>query len=235
MAEIKVAGDIVRPRCVLVTGAYGALGSAVSEAFTRAGYRVVRVNHGAVPAGPESANAFGIGNLDLSNPQAAVAAVAAALKLLGGLDVVVNVAGGFAWGLLSEKSIEAWEHLYSLNLRTCLNTCIAALPHLQAGGRIINIGAMAAVQAAAGMSAYAAAKSCVHRLTESLAAELQPRSITVNAVLPSTMDTSQNRLAMPDTDPARWTPPSAVAEVILFLGSPESQAVNGALIPVGGT
>jgi len=234
MAEIAATTETLRSRCVLVTGAYGALGSAVSEAFIRAGCRVARVNHGAVPVGSDSASSFGIGNLDLSNPQAALVAVAAALKIMERLDVVVNVAGGFSWELLSEESIGTWERLYSLNLRTCLNTCIAALPHLQPGGRIINIGAMAAVQAAAGMSAYAAAKSCVHRLTESLAVELRQRKITVNAVLPSTMDTPQNRLAMPDTDPALWTRPSAVAEVILFLGSPESQAVSGALIPVGG-
>jgi NAD(P)-dependent dehydrogenase (short-subunit alcohol dehydrogenase family) len=234
MAEIAATVETLNPRCVLVTGAYGALGSAVSEAFSRAGCRVARVNHGAVPAGGDSAGCFGIGNLDLSRPEAAHAAVASALKVMGRLDVVVNVAGGFAWGPLSEESIDTWERLYSLNLRTCLNTCIAALPHLQPGGRIINIGARAAVQAATGMSAYAAAKSCVHRLTESLAAELRGRKITVNAVLPSTMDTPQNRLAMPDTDPALWTRPSAVAEVILFLASPGSQAISGALIPLGG-
>jgi NAD(P)-dependent dehydrogenase (short-subunit alcohol dehydrogenase family) len=206
----------------------------VSEAFIRAGCRVARVNHGPVPAGTDTADSFGIGNVDLSKPEAAHAAVASALKLMAKLDVVVNVAGGFAWGVLSEESIETWDRMYSLNLRTCLNTCIAALPQLQTGGRIINIGAMAAVQAAAGMSAYAAAKSCVHRLTESLAAELRPRKITVNAILPSTMDTPQNRLAMPDADPGLWTRPSAVAEVILFLASPGSQAMSGALIPVGG-
>jgi NAD(P)-dependent dehydrogenase (short-subunit alcohol dehydrogenase family) len=234
MTDNNAPADAATSRCVLVTGAYGALGSVVSEAFARIGYRVARVNHGTVAASAADATSFGIGNIDLSKPEEALAAVAAAMKQLGRLDAVVNVAGGFAWEKLSGSSAPTWERLYSLNLRTCLNTCVAALPHLPEGGRIINIGAMAAAHAAAGMGAYAAAKSSVHRLTESLAAELLPRRITVNAILPSTMDTPQNRLAMPDSDPTRWTRPEAVAEVILFLASPQSEAVSGALIPVGG-
>lgn len=220
------------PRAALVTGGYGALGRAVSEALLRAGYRVARVSHGPIPNEASGANAFGIGNTDLSSPDQARAAVADAVAHFGRLDVLVNVAGGFSWEPLSENSPEIWDRLYAINVRTCLNACVAALSHLKEGGRIINIGAMAAAHAGAGMGAYAAAKSAVARLTESLAEEMQPRGITVNAVLPATLDTLQNRSSMPSADPTRWTPPEAVADVIVFIASPASQAINGALIPV---
>lgn len=222
-------------RCALVTGGYGALGTAVSETFARAGYRVARVNHGPVPNGEASTSTFGIGNVDLSDPSAAARAVAEALRLLGGLHVLVNVAGGFAWEKLSDRSAATWQRQYALNLATCLNTCIAAVPHLGKGARVINVGAMAAARAGAGMGAYTAAKSGVHRLTESLAAELRPLEITVNAVLPTTIDTPQNRAAMPKADTSGWTSPEAISEVILFLASTQSQAISGALIPVGRT
>jgi NAD(P)-dependent dehydrogenase (short-subunit alcohol dehydrogenase family) len=219
-------------RAALVTGGYGALGRTVSEALLRAGYRVARVSHAPIPTEAPGDSAFGIGNTDLSSPDQARTAVAAAVARFGRLDVLVNVAGGFSWEPLSPTSPETWDRLYAINVRTCLNACVAALPHLKDGGRIINIGAMAAAHASAGMGAYAAAKSAVARLTESLAAEVQPRGITVNAVLPATLDTPQNRGSMPTADPARWTPPEAVADVIVFIASPASQAINGALIPV---
>jgi NAD(P)-dependent dehydrogenase (short-subunit alcohol dehydrogenase family) len=219
-------------RSVLVTGGYGALGTAVAEAFLRAGYHVARVNHGPVPGDAPDASSIGIGNTDLSNPEEARAAIATAVARFGMLDALVNVAGGFSWAPLADDSPATWQRLYAINVGTCLNSCVAALPHLKDGGRIINIGAMAAVQASAGMGPYAAAKSAVARLTESLAAELQRRRITVNAVLPATMDTPQNRRSMPATDPVRWTRPEAVADVIVFLASPASQAITGALIPV---
>jgi len=218
------------PRCALVTGGFGTLGTAVTEAFLREGYRVARVNHAAVPTSAASANSIGIGPIDLANCEEAREAVATALTRLGALHVVVNAAGGFAWEVLSDTSPATWARLHALNVQTCLNTCVAALPHLKDGSRIINIGAMA--EAGAGMGAYTAAKSAVARLTESLAAEVRTRGVTVNAVLPGTIDTPQNRRSMPDTEPAHWTRPEAIAEVILFLASPASHAINGALIPV---
>jgi NAD(P)-dependent dehydrogenase (short-subunit alcohol dehydrogenase family) len=224
--------DAPGSRAALITGGYGALGTAVAESFLRAGYRVARVSHGVVPDEVPGASSIGIGNTDLSIPEQARAAVAKAVAQFGMLDVLVNVAGGFSWAPLADDSAATWERLYAINVGTCLNTCVAALPHLKEGGRIINIGAMSAARASAGMGPYAAAKSAVARLTESLAAELQQRRITVNAVLPATMDTPQNRRSMPTTDPVHWTRPEAVAEVIAFLASPASQAISGALIPV---
>jgi NAD(P)-dependent dehydrogenase (short-subunit alcohol dehydrogenase family) len=125
--------------------------------------------------------------------------------------------------------------MYALNVATALNASRAAIPHLAASGagRIVNVGAMGALQSGAGMGAYAASKAGVHRLTEALAAELKGK-ITVNAVLPSIIDTAANRASMPKSDFAKWVTPQELADVILFLASDAASAVTGALLPVNG-
>jgi NAD(P)-dependent dehydrogenase (short-subunit alcohol dehydrogenase family) len=102
------------------------------------------------------------------------------------------------------------------------------------GGRIVTVGAAAAAKGVAQMGAYCASKSALVRLTESLSAELRDRNINVNCVLPSIIDTPDNRAAMPDADPARWVAPQALAEVIVFLASEGARAIHGAAIPVTG-
>jgi len=123
-----------------------------------------------------------------------------------------------------------------MNLRTAVACAKAALPHLLKGGngRIINIGAMGALKARAGMGGYAASKAGVAKLTEALADELKDRGITVNALLPSTLDTPRNRLDMPAADFSRWVAPAAIGDVIAFLMSDAAAAITGALIPVAG-
>jgi len=154
----------------------------------------------------------------------------------GGIDVLVNVAGGFRWELVEGGQLETWDEMYAMNLRTAVVSSRAALPALleRGRGRIVNVGAGAALRATAGMGAYAASKSGVERLTEALAAELKDRGITVNAVLPGTIDTPRNRADMPDADFARWVAPEAIADVIVFLASDAARAVTGAAIPVFG-
>jgi NAD(P)-dependent dehydrogenase (short-subunit alcohol dehydrogenase family) len=148
----------------------------------------------------------------------------------------VNAAGGFRWQPLADGDIDVWDQMYAVNLKTAVVACKAALPYLVAAGtgRIINIGAGAAAKAAAGMGAYTAAKSGVMRLTESLSQELIDRGITVNAILPGTIDTPQNRSDMPDADRTRWVSPQEIADVVLFLASNAARAVTGVAIPVFG-
>jgi NAD(P)-dependent dehydrogenase (short-subunit alcohol dehydrogenase family) len=131
---------------------------------------------------------------------------------------------------------EAWERMHRLNVTTVLNACRAALPSLleSPAGRIVNVGAQGAVRAAAGMGCYAAAKSGVHRLTEALAEEVKGTGVTVNAVLPSIIDTDANRADMPDSDFAKWVRPEELAEVMLFLASERASGITGALVPVTG-
>ncbi|HEX4197993.1 MAG TPA: SDR family NAD(P)-dependent oxidoreductase [Caulobacteraceae bacterium] len=226
-------------RNVLVTGAFGGLGGAVVEAFVANGDRVAAVDLAAeAPAALAAAvggRAVMLGGHDLGDPAGAAAAVeAAAAALDGRLDGLVNLAGGFAWQTVADGDAETWDRLYTMNLKTCVNMCRAAIPHLRrAGGRIVNVGAGGAVKAAAGMGAYAASKSGVHRLTEALAEELKGE-VAVNAVLPSTIDTPANRRDLPNADFSAWVTPADLAQVILFLASDKARAVTGALLAVNG-
>lgn len=220
-------------RVILVTGGHGALGSAVVQAALADGLKVAVVDHAQGLPVPEGV--LELGGVDLTNPASAQQAIDAAVARFGRLDALLNIAGGFVWQT-TDDAAPAWEKMFALNLSTALNASRAALPHLKASpeGRIVNVGANAAVKSAAGMGAYAASKSGVHRLTESLAEELKSSSVTVNAVLPSILDTEQNRKDMPDADPSTWVAPADLARVILFLASPEARAVTGALVPVTG-
>lgn len=218
-------------RTFAVTGGLGALGRATVAALQARGARVVVLDF--APAVELGEGVTVIGGVDVAEPTAVSAALQQALGD-GPLSGLVNIAGGFAWETLAGGAIDTWDLLYRRNLRSAVASSQAALPHLREGGRIVNVGALGAVKAAAGMGAYAASKAGVMRFTEALAEELKDRGITVNAVLPSIIDTAANRADMPKADFSRWVSPSALAEVILFLLSPAAAAVTGALIPVPG-
>jgi NAD(P)-dependent dehydrogenase (short-subunit alcohol dehydrogenase family) len=220
-------------RSIIVTGGFGVLGQAVAEAFVAAGDKVARVDF--VPTAHSAlAGALDIGGVDLTDAAATQAALTMAAAEHGGLDVLVNVAGGFTWETLEGGSIDSWARMQSMNLISNATITQLALPLLKASdaGRIVSIGAGAAIKAGMGMGAYAASKSGVHRLTEALAEELAGSSVTVNAILPSIIDTPTNRKDMPDADTSQWVQPAAVADVILFLASPAARSITGALIPV---
>lgn len=222
----------LKNKVVVVTGGLGSLGRAVSAAAVSAGAKVYAVDvvDGQPESGVESTPA-----LDLGDPEATNKAFSDIASKAGGIDALVNVAGGFAWETIDEGSIDTWDFLYKLNVRTAVNASKAALSHMpENGGRIVNISAAGSVKADLGLGAYAASKSGVSRLTEALAEELKGRNITVNAVQPSIIDTKPNREAMPDADFATWVTPAALADVILFLISPQAEAITGALIPVVG-
>ncbi len=220
-------------RTLVITGGHGVLGRAVTAAARADGLNVAVIDHARGQAVPDGA--LELGGVDLTDPSATQAAMAAAAERFGRLDALLNIAGGFIWQTADDAE-PAWDRMFALNLTTALNASRAALPYLKASpdGRIVNVGANGALKAAAGMGAYAASKAGVHRLTESLAEELKASSVTVNAVLPSILDTPQNRADMPDADPAKWVQPADLARVMLFLASPESRAITGALIPVTG-
>ena len=221
---------------VLVTGGFGTLGIAVVRAALAAGARVTAVDRATVPATDAPAGARLVGDVDLADAATAAATFDRIAAAGGGLDALVNVAGTFRWETVEGGSPDTWDLLYRVNLRTAVAASKAALPHLIArgGGSIVNVGAGAAAKAGAGMGAYAASKSGVARLTEALAEELKDRAITVNAVLPSIIDTPPNRADMPKADFDRWVKPAQLADVIVFLLSSQARAVTGALIPVSG-
>jgi NAD(P)-dependent dehydrogenase (short-subunit alcohol dehydrogenase family) len=221
-------------KVVIITGASGALGKVVAKAALTHGACVAGIDHVASQV-PAEANRIEFGGVDLTDAAQAKKAVDATLAHFGRLDVLINIAGGFAFEAVAEGDTKTWQRMYALNVLTALNASQAALPHLSASpaGRIINVGAMGALQAGAGMGPYAASKAGVHRLTEALAAEWKGK-ITVNAVLPSTIDTSANRASMPKADFKKWVTPEELSNVILFLASDEASAITGALLPVSG-
>ena len=223
-------------RVIAITGAFGVLGSAVAKRAAASGARLALIDFAPAPAGPVPDGALALGGVDLTDAGAAATALDAVAAKLGGLDVLINVAGGFRWETLEDGSADSWAGLYKMNVLTTANASRAALPYLRksGAGRIVNVGANGAVKAAMGMGAYAASKAGVHRLTESLAEELKGDAITVNAVLPSILDTPVNRADMPKADPSQWVQPDDLAAVILFLASEEARAVTGALVPVTG-
>jgi NAD(P)-dependent dehydrogenase (short-subunit alcohol dehydrogenase family) len=218
-----------------VSGADGALGGAVATTLEGFGAQVARLDHAAAPVGA-APSALTFNGIDLADDAAAAAVIAKIVQATGRLDGMVNIAGGFRFEKLEEGTLATWDSQYRMNLRTAVACCKAALPYLlkSGSGRIINIGALGAAKAGAGMGAYAASKAGVAKLTESLAEELKDRGVTVNALLPSTLDTPRNRIDMPNADFARWVKPAAIGEVIAFLLSESASAVTGALIPVAG-
>lgn len=220
-------------RVIAITGGHGVLGKAVLAAALDAGLKVAVIDHASGHATPEGVQE--IGGVDLTDPEQAQKAIDAVVGRYGRLDILANIAGGFVWQT-ADDAAPAWERMHALNVTTALNATRAALPCLKAAdeGRIINVGSAAALKAGAGMGAYGAAKAGVHALTQSLAEELKATTVTVNAVLPSIIDTPANRHDMPDADPASWVAPADLARVILFLASPDSRAMTGALVPVTG-
>ena len=222
-------------KIIAVTGGFGALGRAVGDALQAAGAQVALIDRTPAPAGLSSA-VLALPDVDLGQVDDARRAMEQIVARFGGLDGLVNVAGGFRYETVEAGSVETWDRLFAINVRTALLASQAALPLLLArgGGRIVNVGANAASQAGLGMGAYAASKSGVARLTEAMAEEFKDRGITVNAVLPSILDTPANRADMPQADPSRWVSPSALAQVIVFLLSDAGAPITGALIPVKG-
>jgi len=223
----------VSERVIAVTGGHGSLGRAVVEAALADGLRVAVIDHAAGQSVPEGV--LELAGVDLTDPASAQTAIDAVAAHFGRLDALLNIAGGFVWQTTDDAD-PAWAKMFALNVATALNASRAALPHLKRSdeGRIVNVGANGALRAAAGMGAYAASKAGVHRLTEAMAEELKDTNVTVNAVLPLILDTDQNRRDMPDADPAKWVAPADLARIMLFLASPESRAMTGALIPVTG-
>lgn len=218
-------------KIVIVAGGFGVLGRAVVTELVRRGFVIAAVDMAPAPA--DFAGALAIGGVDLADDRSVETAYATVAERLGAVDALVNVAGGFTWELVNGGSLESWDRMYRMNLRTAAASTRAALPHLSGnGGAIVNVGAAGAARPGAGMAPYAASKAGVRALTESLADELRARKIRVNAVLPTIIDTPANRGDMPDADRSAWVRPEAAARVIAFLISDDAGAITGASVPL---
>lgn len=227
-----------RARTVLITGAAGHLGRALTDHFLAQGAHLVLLDRQAPPGGawPVTSERILFCEVDLLDRGQVRQAVAQGEARFGGLDAVCHVAGGFAMGEpVHETSDRTWDHLIDLNARTLIHVAAAVVPLLERrGGSLVTVGAGAAMHGTAGMGAYSASKSALIRLTESMSDELKGRGVRVNCVLPSIIDTPDNRRAMPEAEWSAWVAPHALADVIGFLCSPAARAVHGVCLPVRG-
>ena len=232
-----------RDQVVIVTGAAGNLGSVTARAFREAGARLVLIDHRLARLEEQ----FGdlqdddsgpiLADVDLTDSGAVESMIFEVVQQLGDIDVLVNIAGGFRSGTpVHETSIDAWQYMLDLNARTVLIMARAVVPHMlqQKSGKTVNVASRSALQGRANAAAYAAAKSAVVRLTESMSAELKEAGINVNCIIPGTLDTPQNRAAMPDASFEKLVQPAAIGDVILFLTSQRARALHGACVPAYG-
>jgi NAD(P)-dependent dehydrogenase (short-subunit alcohol dehydrogenase family) len=227
---------------VLITGAAGNLGVAVASSFARAGARAVLVDRSraklerAYPDG-DTADCMLLGDLDLADEAALREVVSRAGDHLGPVSVLVNTVGAFRAGKpVHEEDLATWDLLLGVNLRSALVACRAVLPCMLARGRgrIVNVASRDALIGERGTAAYAASKAALLRLTESIADEGRGRGVTANCILPGSIDTPQNRAALPFDAHASLVPLDAVADVVVFLASHAARAISGAALPVFG-
>jgi NAD(P)-dependent dehydrogenase (short-subunit alcohol dehydrogenase family) len=230
-------------KVVIITGSVGNLGMATALALQQVGAKTVLVDRSNdrlresyvnVANSPNHLLASGV---DLANPDSLGQVVKTAVGRFGSIDALVNTVGGWRGGKPAhETDLADWDFLFGINLRTTLLCCRAVIPQMlrQGNGRIVNVASRDALAGSAGYSAYCASKSAVLRLTESMAAELKNSNINVNCIMPGTIDTPQNRKAIPNGDFSKWVAPEAIADVILFLISDAARAINGAVLPVFG-
>ena len=229
-------------KVAVITGAAGNLGHTVATALHDAGARLalVDINEGNLRQIYEQSfaqhDALMI-SADLTDEQSVEKMAAEVNRKLGSIDILTNIAGGFDMGpLVHETPVDDWNRMLDINATSMFLSCRACVPHMlkRGSGRIVSVSARAALNGKARMGPYVVSKAAVIRLTETMAEEHKNDNITVNCILPGTIDTPQNRDAMPDADHDTWVSTVDLANVILFLASNEARAVNGAAIPVYG-
>lgn len=230
-------------RVALVTGAAGNLGGVLAHALEKSGARLslvdlypdrLRETCGDLADGDQH---LLIGSIDLTKEDSVGEAVEKTIQKFGRIDMLFNIAGGYRAGTpVAEALVDEWDLMLNLNARSVFLTSRAVLPHMikRSRGHIVNVGARPGLKGVANAAAYSAAKSAVLRLTESLSAEVKHKGIHVNAVIPGTIDTPENRRAMSNADYSSWVNPEALSDAIMFLASDAARAVHGVILPVLG-
>jgi NAD(P)-dependent dehydrogenase (short-subunit alcohol dehydrogenase family) len=223
-------------RTVVVTGAKGGLGTHVTRAFLDAGDVVVGSSRSIADSEFASDRFSGIA-ADLSKAEDATHLADVVVQRFGAIDVLVHVAGGFAYGgPIQQTSDEIWDQMMGLNARAAFHILRAVIPCMRRrkSGRIIAIGSRAGVEPAANIAAYAASKAALVSLLKTAALENGDLGITANVILPGTIDTEANRQADPQADRSKWVSPQRIAALALFLASDAAAAITGAAVPIYG-
>lgn len=228
---------------VVVTGGTGNLGGPVARAFAQAGAKVVVVDRDAEKQRSlfadwvDEPDYWLAAPVDVMQEAEGAEVIANTLEQFGRIDALVNTVGGYRAGKpVHELDLETWDLMLNLNARSTLIMCKSVLPSMLAQGRgkIVNVAARAALAGSANHAAYAASKAAIMRITESIAAEVREKGVNANCVLPATIDTPDNRQAMPKADTSKWVTPESIAEVILFLCSAAADDLHGVSLPIYG-
>jgi len=220
----------MKGKIVLITGGAGALGQTVVPTFVSTGASVFLGDLNPVQMPGVTAI-----KADFTDQTQIRNLVDEVIRTSGRLDTLINLVGGFATGRVVDTDLSLWQRMLAMNLNTAFLLSQAVLPSMlpRGQGRIVHVAARAALEPFAGAAAYIVSKAGLVGLIRTLAAELQGSGVTVNAVLPSTIDTPANRRAMPTADPSQWTRPESIAHTMVFLASDAASQINGALIPIG--
>ncbi|MCE3224376.1 MAG: Short-chain dehydrogenase/reductase [Nitrospira sp.] len=220
-------------KVVVIAGGSGALGQTVTPACVTAGARVITVDRTITP----KVGGWTALQADVTHEADIRRVVQEVIRTHGGIDVLINLVGGFAKGRAEETDAALWQRMLTMNVTAAFLLSKAVLPHMveRGAGRILHVAAWAAVEPFPGAAAYIVAKSSLMALIKVLALELKGSGVTVNGVLPTTIDTPANRAAMPEVDPCTWTKPESIAETLIFLASEGAGQISGAAIPVGTT
>ena len=217
---------------VLIAGGSGALGKTVVPSFVAAGAQVITVDQHPPPV--QAAVGTDV-KADLTDEADVRRLVDEVIRTAGRIDTVINLVGGFAIGRVVETDVSLWHRMLTMNLTAAFLLSKAVLPHMleRRTGRIVHVAARAALEPFPGAAAYIVSKSGLVALIRALSLELAGSGVTVNGVLPTTIDTPANRSSMPDADPSKWVRPESIAQTLIFLASKEASQINGALIPIG--
>ena len=219
-------------KVVLITGASGALGQTVVPSFVATGAQVI-----AADRHPLSVQVDGCRDMraDVTDEADVRRLVDEVIRTAGRIDALINLVGGFAVGRVVESDASLWHRMLTMNLTAAFLLSKAVLPHMmeRRTGRIVHVAARAALEPFPGAAAYIVSKSGLVALIRALSLELAGSGVTVNGVLPATIDTPANRSNMPDADPSKWARPESIAQTLIFLASKEASQINGALIPIG--
>ena len=219
-------------KVVLIAGGSGALGQTVTPAFAQTGGRVITADRNPLPEQVAVGNAM---KADVTDEAAVRRLVGDVIRTAGRIDVLVNLVGGFAMGRVVDTDVSLWQRMLTMNVTAAFLLSKVVLPHMmnRGNGRILHVAAWAAIEPFPGAAAYIVAKSSLLALIRVLALESSGSGVTVNGVLPNTIDTPANRASMPKSGPSSWTKPVSIAETLIFLASDEARQISGAAIPVG--
>ena len=220
----------LKGKVVLITGGAGALGQTVVPAFVSAGASVFLGDLNPVQQSGVTAL-----KADFTDQTQVRDLVNDVIQSAGRLDALINLVGGFATGRVVETDVSLWQRMMAMNLTSAFLLSHAVLPPMleRRQGRIVHIAARAGLEPFPGAAAYVVSKAGLIALIRTLSTEVNGSGVTVNGVLPSTIDTPANRKAMPAADASKWVRPESIAQALIFLASDEAIQISGALIPIG--